>query len=97
MAAGVAVDTEESVGQHTALEIRTDLALDEPSDGRTSAGTAEPLRLSRHGVGDDAYPVVHIVTSTFVPLSAEDRPVEGVEGRETGNGVARQACGLVLR
>ena len=33
MAAGVAVDAEEAVGQHAALERRADLALDEASDG----------------------------------------------------------------
>ncbi len=33
VAAGVAVDTEESVGQYSALHIASELALDEPSDG----------------------------------------------------------------
>ncbi len=33
VAAGVAVDPEKSVGEHTTLEVRADLALDEASDG----------------------------------------------------------------
>jgi hypothetical protein len=33
VAIGVAVDAEEAVGQHAALEVRADLALDEAPDG----------------------------------------------------------------
>ena len=33
LAAGVAMDAEESVGQHAALELGADLAFDEPGDG----------------------------------------------------------------
>ena len=52
MATGVAVDTQEAMGEHAALEIRTNLALDEASDGSTRGSGAREERLQI--LSDDA-------------------------------------------
>jgi hypothetical protein len=50
VAAGVAMNAQESVGEHAALEISADLALDEARDGRTRRPLAleERLELLAH-------------------------------------------------
>ena len=52
MATGVAVDAQEAMGEHAALEIGTNLALDEASDGSTRGSGAREERL--HILADDA-------------------------------------------
>jgi hypothetical protein len=44
VAAGIAVDAHESMGQHAALEIRPDLALDEAGDGSALRSRADEKR-----------------------------------------------------
>jgi hypothetical protein len=52
VATGVAVDAQEAMGEHAAIEIGTNLALDEASDGSTRGSGAREERLQTFS--DDA-------------------------------------------
>ena len=92
MATGVAVDAQEAMGEHAAFEIRTNLALDEASDGSTLRSGAREERL--HILADDAMEQRLLGLVTFVAnrdgfagTGLESTPLRnryagcGVEGR----------------
>jgi hypothetical protein len=80
VAAGVAVNADESVGQHAAFEIRADLPLDEAGDGR-------PFR-SRAGEEGDELRADDFVQESLLGLVAN---VVGDGGRSAGTGRGRRA------
>jgi hypothetical protein len=88
----VAVDAQEAMGEHAALEVRTNLALDEASDGSTRRTGAREERLQI--LADDAMEerllgLVAFVTNRdgFAGTGLESTPLRnryagcGVEGR----------------
>ena len=88
MSAGIAMDTQKSMGDDPALEIRTDLSLDEPGNGRTlpSCPSQEGLELfaddfvkkGRFGlvalVFDGGSQSIGIMRSSALPTEASDVP-----------------------
>ena len=89
MATGVAVDAQETMGEHAALEIRTNLALDEASHGSTRGSGAREERL--HILTDDAMEERLLGLMAFV-TNRDGFAGTGLESTSLRNRYA--ACGI---
>ncbi len=93
MTASVAVDAQEAMGEHAALEVGTNLALDETSDGSTRGSGAREERL--HILADDAMEERLLGLVAFVPVDGGE-PI-GTGRRQEGRSQSGPCEGIGAR